>query len=80
MSQDVIAYPLTARYTVIKAKEAKTMKQIKIDEQEEERINDAYARVAEEATGIKPMSEDPEYQHVGKQTSQTVIGGDMERK
>ena len=37
------------------------MKQIKIDEQEEERINDAYARAAEEATGIKPMSEDPEY-------------------
>ena len=56
------------------------MKQIKIDEQEEERINDAYARAAEEATGIKPMSEDPEYQHVGKQTSRTAAGGDMERK
>lgn len=56
------------------------MKQIKIDEQEEERINDAYARAAEEATGIKPMSEDPEYQHFGKQTSRAVTGGDMERK
>ena len=80
MSQDMIAYPLTARYTVIKAKGAKTMKQIKIDEQEEERINDAYARAAEEATGIKPMSEDPEYQHFGKRTSRTVTGCDMERK
>ena len=55
------------------------MKQIKIDEQEEERINDAYARVAEEATGIKPMSEDPEYQYFGKRASRTVTDGDMER-
>lgn len=56
------------------------MKQIKIDEQDEERINDAYARAAEEATGIKPMSEDPEYQHFGKRTSRAVTDGDMERK
>ena len=56
------------------------MKQIKIDEQEEERINDAYARTAEEATGIKPMSEAPEYQHFGKRTNRAVTDGDMERK
>lgn len=38
----------------------------KIDEEQEARINEAYAREIERITGIKPMSEDPRYKNFGK--------------
>lgn len=38
-----------------------------IDEMAEARINEMYARAAERATGIKPMSDDPKYKDFGKQ-------------
>lgn len=40
----------------------------KIDDNAESRINDAYAKAAERATGIKPMSEDPKFKNFGKTT------------
>lgn len=44
----------------------------KIDEAAEARINDAYARAAERATGIKPMSDDPKYKDFGKTVKKTA--------
>lgn len=44
----------------------------KIDEAAEARINDAYARAAERATGIKPMSDDPKYKDFGKTVKKTT--------
>lgn len=40
----------------------------KIDEKAEAKINESYARAAEKATGVKPMSEDPKYKNFGKDT------------
>ena len=42
-----------------------------IDEIEEEKINEAYARAAERASGIIPMREDPEYlKHMAKDSGE----------
>lgn len=44
----------------------------RIDEAAEARINDMYARAAEKATGIKPMSDDPKYKDFGKTVKKTT--------
>ena len=44
----------------------------RIDEAAEARINDMYARTAENATGIKPMSDDPKYKDFGKTVKKTT--------
>ncbi len=38
----------------------------KVSDRAESKINNAYARAAEKATGIKPMSEDPKFKNFGK--------------
>lgn len=44
----------------------------RIDEAAEARINDMYARAAEKATGVKPMSDDPKYKDFGKTVKKTT--------
>lgn len=44
------------------------MQGITIDEEAEAKISEAYARAAERASGMVPMSEDPKYQKHVKDT------------
>lgn len=46
----------------------------RIDELEEARINEAYAKQIERASGIKPMCEDPKCQSFGKQSVKSDKG------
>ena len=46
----------------------------RIEELEEARINEAYAKEVERVSGIKPMCEDPEYQSFGKQSVKSDKG------
>lgn len=38
----------------------------KVSDRAESKINNAYARAAEKATGIKPMGADPKFKNFGK--------------
>ena len=44
----------------------------RVSDTAESKINEAYARAAEKATGIKPMSDDPKYKDFGKTVKKTT--------
>lgn len=44
----------------------------KIDEDREGKINAAYAKAMEKATGVKPASEDPKFKNFGKESNKPV--------
>lgn len=41
----------------------------RVSDTAESKINEAYARAMEKATGVKPMSDDPKYKNFGAATT-----------